>query len=82
MQCVHRPVHRVILRQPAGFPAAIASGRLWQPCRHDVRLSVQGLRVDCVGMPMHLVNKMGEPDAPDERFIDVFDGGKLLTRLA
>ena len=32
-------------------------------------------------MPMHLVNKMGEPDAPDERFIDVFDGGKLLTRL-
>ncbi|CAK0786826.1 hypothetical protein CVIRNUC_010040 [Coccomyxa viridis] len=39
-----------------------------------------GLGVDCVGMPMHLVNKMGEPDAPDERFIDVFDGGKLLTR--
>ena len=33
-------------------------------------------------MPMHLVNKMGEPDAPDERFIDVFDGGKLLTRSA
>ena len=45
-------------------------------------LGVQGLAVDCVGMPMHLVNKLGGPDAPDERFIDVFDGGKLLTRLA
>ena len=33
-------------------------------------------------MPMHLVNKMGEPDTPDERFIDVFAGGALLTRYA
>ena len=31
---------------------------------------------------MHLVNKMGKPDATDERFVDVFDGGKLLTRWA
>ena len=33
-------------------------------------------------MPMHLVNKMGDPDAPDERFVDVFAGGALLTRCA
>ena len=33
-------------------------------------------------MPMHLVNKMGEPDTPDECFVDVFAGGALLTRYA
>ena len=41
---------------------------------------LQGLHVECVGMPMHLVNKMGDPDTPDERFVDVFAGGALLTR--
>ena len=45
-------------------------------------VSLQGLQVECVGMPMHLVNKMGEPDSQDERFVDVFDGGILLTRQA
>ena len=33
-------------------------------------------------MPMHLVNKMGELDSREERFVDVFDGGRLLTRSA
>ena len=32
------------------------------------------------GMPMHLVNCMGTAGDPDERFIDVFRGGQLLTR--
>ena len=32
------------------------------------------------GMPMHLVNCMGTAGTPDERFIDVFRGGQLLTR--
>ena len=48
----------------------------------DMTVSLQGLQVECVGMPMHLVNKMGEPDSQDERFVDVFDGGMLLTRQA
>jgi hypothetical protein len=33
-------------------------------------------------MPMHLVNKIGEPNSHEERFVDVFDGGRLLTRSA
>ena len=49
---------------------------------NPVSSSLQGLRVECVGMQMHLVNKMGEPDSPDERFVDVFAGGALLTRYA
>ncbi len=32
------------------------------------------------GMPMHLVTSMGVPGSPEERFIDVFRGGQLLTR--
>ena len=29
---------------------------------------------------MHLVSSMGEPGSLEERFIDVFRGGQLLTR--
>ena len=48
----------------------------------NMTVSLQGLQVECVGMPMHLVNKMGMPDSQEERFVDVFDGGMLLTRQA
>jgi hypothetical protein len=30
--------------------------------------------------PQHFMNKVGEPGAPDERFVDVFNLGALLTR--
>ena len=30
----------------------------------------------------HFMNKMGAPGSPDERFVDVFRGGALLTRCA
>lgn len=46
----------------------------------DSMTMLQGLQVECVGMPMHLVNKLGRPDSPEERFVDVFAGGALLTR--
>ena len=39
-----------------------------------------GLPIQFVGMPMHFVNKMGASDSPDERFIDVFAGGRVLDR--
>ncbi|KAK9822825.1 hypothetical protein WJX81_005639 [Elliptochloris bilobata] len=39
-----------------------------------------GLPIEPVAVPMHFMNKMGEPGSPDERFIDVFRGGVLLTR--
>ena len=35
----------------------------------------------CMGA-QHFMNKMGEPGSPDERFVDVFRGGALLTRCA
>jgi len=39
-----------------------------------------GLPIEFVGMPMHFMNKLGAADTPDERFIDVFAGGKVLDR--
>lgn len=39
-----------------------------------------GLPIDCIGMPMHLINRMAMPETDEERFIDVFRGGELLTR--
>ncbi len=39
-----------------------------------------GLPIDCIGMPMHLINRMLLPGSDEERFIDVFRGGQLLTR--
>ncbi len=41
-----------------------------------------GLHIDCIGMPMHLINRMVVPESGEERFIDVFRGGELLTRYA
>ncbi|DBA89655.1 TPA: hypothetical protein ACH3X2_004547 [Trebouxia sp. C0005] len=41
-----------------------------------------GLPIEFVGMPMHFMNKLGAADTPDERFIDVFAGGKVLDREA
>ncbi|KAK9903275.1 hypothetical protein WJX75_001714 [Coccomyxa subellipsoidea] len=39
-----------------------------------------GLPIDCIGMPMHLINRMLMPGSDEECFIDVFRGGQLLTR--
>ncbi|KAK9862202.1 hypothetical protein WJX84_007711 [Apatococcus fuscideae] len=39
-----------------------------------------GLDISCVNMPRHFMNRYGDYGDPDERFIDAFDGGKLLTR--
>ena len=41
-----------------------------------------GLPIEFVGMPMHFMNKLGAADTPDERFIDVFAGGKMLDRCS
>ena len=41
-----------------------------------------GLPISCVNMPRHFMNRFGDFGHPDERFIDAFDGGKLLTRYA
>jgi hypothetical protein len=41
-----------------------------------------GLPIDCIGMPMHLINRMLMPGSDEECFIDVFRGGQLLTRCA
>ena len=41
-----------------------------------------GLPVQFVGMPMHFMNKLSPTDPKDERFIDVFAGGKVLDRCA
>ena len=41
-----------------------------------------GLPIDCIGMPMHLINRMLVPGTDEERFIDVFRGGQLLTKCA
>ena len=39
-----------------------------------------GLPISCVNMPRHFMNRFGDYGHPDERFIDAFDGGKMLTR--
>ena len=39
-----------------------------------------GLPIEPVGLPAHFVTKMGAEGSPDERFVDVFRGGKLLCR--
>ncbi len=39
-----------------------------------------GLDISCVNMPRHFINRYGSFGDAEERFIDAFDGGKLLTR--
>jgi len=39
-----------------------------------------GLPIEFVGVPMPFMNKLGAAETPDERFIDVFAGGKVLDR--
>eukprot|EP00877_Chromochloris_zofingiensis_P004120 jgi/Chrzof1/13709/Cz08g09030.t1 len=39
-----------------------------------------GLPVQLVGVPLHVVTKMGEPGASDERFVDVYNKGAMYTR--
>ena len=39
-----------------------------------------GLPIEFVGMPMHFMNKMHSQDSQEERFIDVFTGGRILDR--
>lgn len=41
-----------------------------------------GLPIDLVGVPMHVVNRIAPPGSPQERYIDVFDGGRVMTRCA
>ena len=41
-----------------------------------------GLPISCVNMPRHFMNRFGDFGHPDERFIDAFDGGKMLTRYS
>ena len=39
-----------------------------------------GLPIEFVGMPMHFMNKLHSRDSQEERFIDVFSGGRILDR--
>lgn len=39
-----------------------------------------GLPIMPVNMPRHFLLRMGEEGAPDELFIDAFDGGRLMSR--
>eukprot|EP00884_Botryococcus_braunii_P002387 jgi/Botrbrau1/12149/Bobra.0186s0061.1 len=39
-----------------------------------------GLQIECISAPKHFLNKFGPVGHPDERFIDVFYGGRFLTR--
>ena len=39
-----------------------------------------GLPIEFVGMPMHFMNKLRSQDSQEERFIDVFSGGRILDR--
>lgn len=39
-----------------------------------------GLPIEFVGMPMHFMNKLHSEDSQQERFIDVFAGGRILDR--
>ena len=39
-----------------------------------------GLGVRLLNVPMHVVTHFGEEGSEEERFIDVFDGGRIMTR--
>ena len=39
-----------------------------------------GLPIEFVGMPMHFMNKLRSEDSQQERFVDVFAGGRILDR--
>ena len=39
-----------------------------------------GLPIEFVGMPMHFMNKLRSHDSQEERFIDVFAGGRVLDK--
>ena len=56
-----------------GIPISIA-------VLHAAVANRAGVQVQPVGMPLHFVNKLGVEGSPSERFIDVFDGGKLRRR--
>lgn len=39
-----------------------------------------GLPIQMVGVPTHFLTKIGDENAPEERFVDVFDHGRTMTR--
>ncbi|GAQ83437.1 hypothetical protein KFL_001480060 [Klebsormidium nitens] len=41
---------------------------------------LSGIHVDCIGIPAHFLVRVGSEGSPEERFIDCFHGGRLLTR--
>uniref|UniRef100_A0A061R9L8 F-box protein 21 n=1 Tax=Tetraselmis sp. GSL018 TaxID=582737 RepID=A0A061R9L8_9CHLO len=65
-------LHKVLLRR-RGIPISLAviQCAVAQRC---------GLRLQAVGMPCHLLTKLGEAGSPDELFVDCFDGGRIMTR--
>lgn len=36
--------------------------------------------MDCIGIPAHFLVRVGSEGSPEERFVDCFHGGRLLTR--
>lgn len=51
------------------------------PCRPHFQVGARaGLEVRVLGVPMHVVNHFGAEDSEEERFVDVFDEGRIMTR--
>ena len=64
-----------VLAQKKGIPISLA-------IVHAAVGRRAGLPIEFVGMPMHFMNKLRSDNSQDERFIDVFAGGRILDRLA
>ena len=62
-----------VLAQRKGIPISLA-------ILHAAVGRRAGLPIDFVGMPMHFMNKLRSDDSQQERFIDVFSGGRILDR--
>ena len=63
---------QVLIRR-TGIPITLAVVQ----CSVGVRC---GMHLRAVGMPCHLLTKLGEPGDPEETFIDCFDSGRMMTR--
>ena len=64
-----------VLAQRKGIPISLA-------ILHAAIGRRAGLPIEFVGMPMHFMNKLGNSGSEEERFIDVFAGGRVLDRFA
>ncbi|KAL3159165.1 hypothetical protein ABBQ32_011153 [Trebouxia sp. C0010 RCD-2024] len=62
-----------VLAQKKGIPISLA-------IVHAAVGRRAGLPIEFVGMPMHFMNKLCSHNSQDERFIDVFAGGRILDR--